>query len=95
MDAKSRGENFSRVFRWSQKCLPIDYLLVAKGIFCNHTVEKLDNTLTEYVKLASLARTDRHHVPLDVIPWSAHHLLCDIPAKTVKPGSNHEETNLN
>lgn len=44
------------VFGWSQKCLPTDYLLVARGEMCNHTMEKLDNILTEYVKLTSPAR---------------------------------------
>lgn len=32
------------------------YLLVARGEMCNHTMEKLDNILTEYVKLTSPAR---------------------------------------
>lgn len=58
-------------------------LISCKGVFCNHTMGKLDNTLTEYVKLTSPARTGRHLVTLDIIPGSAEHLLCDIPAKNM------------
>ena len=74
---KSREEDLmSRIFAWSQKCLPTDSLLVARRKICSHTME-LDNTFQICRISVTCKGQHRHHVLLGVTPGKAHHHLGD------------------
>ena len=74
--AKSREEDLmSRIFAWSQKCLPADSLLVARRKICSRT--KLDNTFWICKISVTSKGWHRHHTPLDVTPGKAHHHVGD------------------
>ena len=73
---KSREEDLmSRIFAWSQKCLPTDSLLVARRKICSCT--KLDNTFWICKISVTSKGRHRHHTPLDVTPGKAHHHVGD------------------
>ena len=70
---KSREEDLmSRIFVWSQKCLPADSLLVARRKICSHTME-LDNTFWICRISVTCKGQHRHHMLLGVTPGKAHH----------------------
>ena len=74
---KSREEDLmSRIFAWSQKCLPTDSLLVARRKICSHTME-LNNTFQICRISVTCKGQHRHHVLLGVTPGKAHHHLGD------------------
>ena len=66
----------SRIFAWSQKCLPTDSLLVARRKICSHTME-LNNTFQICRISVTCKGQHRHHVLLGVTPGKAHHHLGD------------------